>query len=130
MSIELGYPWENRAAWDRVAPFYKVKDITTPTLFVGGNIDWNVPDPGRRADVPIAEGAGPGDRTGGLSRRIPRVQDASHIKDCTSDTWPGMRTTSKPTALPLVPRRSLWKPSQSELGTRYFHKGVVASDCS
>jgi dipeptidyl aminopeptidase/acylaminoacyl peptidase len=41
--IELGYPWENRAVWDRVAPFYKVKDILTPTLFVGGNIDCNVP---------------------------------------------------------------------------------------
>ena len=41
--LELGYPWENRAAWDRVAPFYKVKNITTPTLFMGGNIDWNVP---------------------------------------------------------------------------------------
>jgi len=41
--LELGYPWENRATWDRVAPFYKVKNITTPTLFMGGNIDWNVP---------------------------------------------------------------------------------------
>jgi dipeptidyl aminopeptidase/acylaminoacyl peptidase len=41
--LELGYPWENRAVWDRVAPFYKVKNITTPTLFMGGNIDWNVP---------------------------------------------------------------------------------------
>jgi len=41
--LELGYPWENRAAWDHVAPFYKVKNITTPTLFMGGNIDWNVP---------------------------------------------------------------------------------------
>lgn len=41
--LELGYPWENRAGWDRVAPFYKVKNITTPTLFMGGNIDWNVP---------------------------------------------------------------------------------------
>jgi dipeptidyl aminopeptidase/acylaminoacyl peptidase len=40
---ELGYPWENRAVWDRVAPFYKIKNILTPTLFVGGNIDWNVP---------------------------------------------------------------------------------------
>ncbi|MGB2678861.1 MAG: S9 family peptidase [Candidatus Acidiferrum sp.] len=41
--LELGYPWENRAVWDRVAPFYKLKNITTPTLFMGGNIDWNVP---------------------------------------------------------------------------------------
>jgi dipeptidyl aminopeptidase/acylaminoacyl peptidase len=40
---ELGYPWENRDAWDRLAPLYKVKNITTPTLFVGGDIDWNVP---------------------------------------------------------------------------------------
>lgn len=40
---ELGYPWENQAVWTRVAPFYRVKDITTPTLFMGGNIDWNVP---------------------------------------------------------------------------------------
>lgn len=41
--IELGYPWENRAVWDRLANFYRVKDILTPTLFVGGNIDANVP---------------------------------------------------------------------------------------
>jgi len=40
---ELGYPWDNRAVWDRVAPLYKVKNIHTPTLFMGGNIDWNVP---------------------------------------------------------------------------------------
>ncbi|HVO58300.1 MAG TPA: S9 family peptidase [Dongiaceae bacterium] len=40
---ELGYPWENRATWDKVAPFYRVKDITTPALFMGGAIDWNVP---------------------------------------------------------------------------------------
>jgi len=41
--IELGYPWENRELWDRIAPFYRVKNILTPTLFVGGNIDCNVP---------------------------------------------------------------------------------------
>jgi dipeptidyl aminopeptidase/acylaminoacyl peptidase len=41
--LELGYPWENREKWDHVAPFYKVKSIMTPALFVGGNIDWNVP---------------------------------------------------------------------------------------
>ena len=41
--LELGYPWENQALWDRIAPFYRVKNILTPTLFVGGNIDCNVP---------------------------------------------------------------------------------------
>jgi dipeptidyl aminopeptidase/acylaminoacyl peptidase len=40
---ELGPPWEQRRVWDRVAPFWNVKDILTPTMFVGGNIDWNVP---------------------------------------------------------------------------------------
>ena len=40
---ELGYPWDKREVWDRIAPFYKVKDITTPAMFMGGSIDWNVP---------------------------------------------------------------------------------------
>jgi dipeptidyl aminopeptidase/acylaminoacyl peptidase len=40
---ELGYPWEHKAVWDKLSFFYKVKDITTPALFMGGNIDWNVP---------------------------------------------------------------------------------------
>jgi dipeptidyl aminopeptidase/acylaminoacyl peptidase len=40
---ELGTPWENHALWDKLSPFYKVTNITTPTLFMGGDIDWNVP---------------------------------------------------------------------------------------
>lgn len=40
---ELGLPWEHRDVWDHVAPFWRMNDIRTPTLFVGGNIDWNVP---------------------------------------------------------------------------------------
>jgi len=40
---ELGHPWEHRDAWDKVSPFYRVANITTPTLFMGGDIDWNVP---------------------------------------------------------------------------------------
>src|SRR5712671_5075599 len=40
---ELGYPWENKAVWDKISPFYRIKNITTPTLFMGGDIDWNVP---------------------------------------------------------------------------------------
>jgi dipeptidyl aminopeptidase/acylaminoacyl peptidase len=41
--IELGHPWENKAAWEKVSPFYKIANVTTPTLFMGGDIDWNVP---------------------------------------------------------------------------------------
>jgi dipeptidyl aminopeptidase/acylaminoacyl peptidase len=40
---ELGYPWESKAVWEKVSPFYRVNNITTPTLFMGGDIDWNVP---------------------------------------------------------------------------------------
>lgn len=40
---ELGLPWEKHAVYDKLSPFYKVTNITTPTLFMGGDIDWNVP---------------------------------------------------------------------------------------
>jgi dipeptidyl aminopeptidase/acylaminoacyl peptidase len=41
--LELGLPWENRALYERMSPFNKVTSITTPTLIMGGEIDWNVP---------------------------------------------------------------------------------------
>jgi dipeptidyl aminopeptidase/acylaminoacyl peptidase len=40
---ELGAPWKNRDLWDSVSPFMDVENITTPTLFIGGEIDWNQP---------------------------------------------------------------------------------------
>jgi dipeptidyl aminopeptidase/acylaminoacyl peptidase len=40
---ELGYPWKDKAVWDKVSPFYKIANVTTPTLFMGGDIDSNVP---------------------------------------------------------------------------------------
>ncbi len=40
---ELGTPWENRDLWDSVSPFMMVENITTPTLFICGEIDWNQP---------------------------------------------------------------------------------------
>ena len=40
---ELGLPWEKRAVWDHVSMYWKVANVTTPTLFMGGDIDWNVP---------------------------------------------------------------------------------------
>ncbi|MGW8265302.1 MAG: prolyl oligopeptidase family serine peptidase [Longimicrobiales bacterium] len=40
---ELGLPWENREAWERISPFNEVDKITTPTLVMGGEKDWNVP---------------------------------------------------------------------------------------
>jgi dipeptidyl aminopeptidase/acylaminoacyl peptidase len=42
---ELGHPWEkaNRATWDKISMLYRIEDITTPVMFQGGDIDWNVP---------------------------------------------------------------------------------------
>lgn len=41
--LELGHPWDNKAVWEKVSPFYRVNSVTTPTLFMGGDSDWNVP---------------------------------------------------------------------------------------
>lgn len=40
---ELGPPWKNRDLWDSISPFMGVENITTPTLFIGGEKDWNQP---------------------------------------------------------------------------------------
>ncbi len=40
---EFGLPWETREVWEKVSAFNKVEKITTPTLWMGGEIDWNVP---------------------------------------------------------------------------------------
>jgi len=40
---ELGPPWKNRDLWDRISPFMYVENITTPTLFIGAEKDWNQP---------------------------------------------------------------------------------------
>ena len=43
--FELGVPWkkENREIWEKLSPFNYVENVTTPTLIVGGEKDWNVP---------------------------------------------------------------------------------------
>lgn len=40
---ELGVPWENREKYDVLSPFLRAGNIKTPTIFLGGRIDWNVP---------------------------------------------------------------------------------------
>jgi dipeptidyl aminopeptidase/acylaminoacyl peptidase len=42
--LELGPPWKNRDAWIKVSyPFFHADRITTPTLYLGGQSDFNVP---------------------------------------------------------------------------------------
>jgi dipeptidyl aminopeptidase/acylaminoacyl peptidase len=41
---EMGQPWKNPDAWMKVSyPFFKADRIKTPTLFMGGENDFNVP---------------------------------------------------------------------------------------
>ena len=40
---ELGLPWTNRAAYEKLSSFNNVERIVTPTLWMGGSEDWNVP---------------------------------------------------------------------------------------
>ncbi|MEO8198362.1 MAG: S9 family peptidase [Thermoanaerobaculia bacterium] len=41
---ELGLPWKNKDLWTRVSyPFFRADKIRTPTLFLGGEQDFNVP---------------------------------------------------------------------------------------
>lgn len=41
--IELGLPWENQEGWDAISPFWDAPKVTTPTQFMVGQEDWNVP---------------------------------------------------------------------------------------
>ncbi|MCP4594563.1 MAG: S9 family peptidase, partial [bacterium] len=41
--FEYGLPWENRELWAKLSPFSRVENITTPTLILCGEKDWNVP---------------------------------------------------------------------------------------
>jgi dipeptidyl aminopeptidase/acylaminoacyl peptidase len=41
---ELGQPWKSQSSWIKVSyPFFHADRITTPTLFMGGDKDFNVP---------------------------------------------------------------------------------------
>jgi len=43
-NAELGPPWQNTALWMKVSyPFFHADRIHTPTLFLGGSMDFNVP---------------------------------------------------------------------------------------
>ncbi len=40
---ELGLPWRTVDLWIKLSPFFQVERITTPTLIMCGDQDWNVP---------------------------------------------------------------------------------------
>jgi dipeptidyl aminopeptidase/acylaminoacyl peptidase len=40
---ELGLPWQNVDRWVKLSPWFQIEKVTTPTLLMGGAVDWNVP---------------------------------------------------------------------------------------
>lgn len=72
---ELGLPWENRELWERLSPFNSIHKATTPTLFYGGEKDWNVPIQGSEQLYQVMKRIGvetqlvvyPGEHHGGWS---------------------------------------------------------------
>ncbi|MBT4521015.1 MAG: prolyl oligopeptidase family serine peptidase, partial [Halieaceae bacterium] len=72
---ELGAPWENRELWERLSPFNYIHKATTPTLFMGGEKDWNVPIQGSEQLYQVMKRVGidselvvyPGEHHGGWS---------------------------------------------------------------
>lgn len=40
---ELGLPSENREMYDKLSPLLRAARVVTPTIFLGGREDWNVP---------------------------------------------------------------------------------------
>jgi len=77
---ELGLPWKNTANWIKLSkPFLEADKIKTPTLFLCGEVDWNVPliqseqmyQALRRLGVPTALVVYPGESHG---IRVPSYQ--------------------------------------------------------
>ena len=74
---ELGTPWANPKAYREVSyPFLHADRIVTPTLFLCGDQDWNVPLIQLGADVPGAQEPGAGNPAGGVPRRVALVEEA------------------------------------------------------
>ena len=77
---ELGPPWENREKYDRLSPLLQAGRVTTPTLFLGGREDWNVPllnaelfyQSLRKKGVPTELIVYPGAHHGGWSKEFER----------------------------------------------------------
>ena len=72
---EIGLPWENRELWERLSPLNYVQNVKTPTMFMCGEKDWNVPVQNseqmyqalRRLGVPTRLVVYPGEHHGGWS---------------------------------------------------------------
>lgn len=71
-NAELGYPWRNPELWMKVSyPFFHPEKIRTPTLFMGGDRDYNVPIAGSEQMYTVL-------RTLGVPTELVVYPDQSH----------------------------------------------------
>ena len=73
-NAELGPPWTNPQLWIKVSyPFFHADRIHTPTLFLGGDKDFNVPLAGGEQMYQALKTPGRAGAAGGLPGRVPRA---------------------------------------------------------
>ncbi len=94
-AMELGLPWESREIWERVSPFNKVENITTATLWIGGEKDWNVPI---QNSEQMYQAMNPEHTTASDGRATTRT--------CSSASWRGSTRTSRAKTPPCSPARA------------------------
>jgi hypothetical protein len=76
-SLELGLPWRDQEAFERVSyPFFHADKITTATLFLCNELDDNVPCVGSMQMYEALKIAGRADAARDLPERIPRPHGA------------------------------------------------------
>ncbi|HXY24347.1 MAG TPA: S9 family peptidase [Candidatus Acidoferrum sp.] len=114
---ELGNPWEHehQAVWEKVSPFYRVEKITTPTLFMGGEIDWNVPILGGEQMYQALKRLGRTTELAVYPGEYHEFKTPSHIKDRLERylAWYNhyVKGDSAPARPPEPPRTTEAKPS-------------------
>jgi dipeptidyl aminopeptidase/acylaminoacyl peptidase len=112
---ELGHPWENKAVWEKVSPFYRVNNVTTPTLFMGGQIDWNVPILGSEQMYQALKRLGRPTELVVYPGEYHEFKTPSHIKDRLERyvAWYGhyVKGDPAPARPPETPPAPLTKPS-------------------
>ena len=74
---EIGPPWKSQDLWIKISyPFFHADRIKTPTLFLGGDKDFNVPLVGGEQMYQALQEPRRRHAAGDLSRPVPRHHDA------------------------------------------------------
>ena len=87
---ELGPPWKNQDLWIKLSyPFFHADRIRTPTLFMGGEKDFNVPLLGGEQMYQALRSLGVDTRAGDLPEPVPRDHDPE-LQEGSARALPGV----------------------------------------